>query len=80
MNYDQLIQELSKLYQGVKSGKIEPLLAHELNLTAENIQGVIRLGLFNAKLQNRAPDLTFFKKAVKRATKPAAKKATTRKR
>lgn len=78
MNYDLLIDELSDLYQGVKSGKIEPSLAHELNSTAENIQGVIRLGLLNAKLQNRAPNLAFFREAVKKAQKAPAPRTRNR--
>ncbi|AXY83344.1 hypothetical protein [Acidovorax phage ACPWH] len=69
MNYDDLTQELSALYKDIKAKKIEPALAHELNNTAQNIQGVIRLGLLNAKLQNRAPDLAFFRDARKAAVK-----------
>lgn len=61
MNFDELTQELSDLYKGLKAGKIEPSLAHELNNTAMNIQGAIRLGLLHAKLQNKTPDLSFFK-------------------
>lgn len=61
MNFDELTQELSDLYRDLKAGKIEPALAHELNSTALNIQGTIRLGLLHAKLQNKSPDLAFFK-------------------
>lgn len=61
MNFDDLTNELSTLYQDIKTGKIEPALAHELNATALNIQGAIRLGLLNSKLRNESPDLTFFK-------------------
>lgn len=69
MNYDQLTDELSLLYKDLRSGKIEPSLAHELNNTALNIQGVVRLGLLNSKLQNKAPDLAFFRASRKAATK-----------
>lgn len=75
MNYEDLTKELSDLYIGLKTGKIEPSLAHELNNTALNIQSTIRLGLLNAKLQNRAPDLKFFKSAVAKAKKTGAPRA-----
>lgn len=65
MNFDKLTSELSELYHDIKSGKIEPALAHELNATALNIQGTIRLGLLNAKLRNESPNLTFFKQPSK---------------
>lgn len=68
MNFEDLTDELSLLYKDLKSGKIEPALAHELNNTALNIQGTIRLGLLNAKLQNAAPNLKFFT-AAKKASK-----------
>ena len=61
MNFDDLTAELSTLYQDIKAGTIEPALAHELNATALNIQGTIRLGLLNSKLRNEAPNLKFFK-------------------
>jgi hypothetical protein len=68
MNFEALTDELSDLYRDLKAGKIEPALAHELNNTALNIQGTIRLGLLNAKLRNEAPDLKFFRKAKAEAT------------
>lgn len=81
MNYDDLTNELAGLYKDLKAKKIEPALAHELNNTAANIQGVVRLGLLNAKMQNRSPDLQFFKnarQAATRASTPAAKKGARR--
>lgn len=78
MNYDELTNELAALYKDIREKRVEPALAHELNNTAANIQGVIRLGLLNAKLQNRAPDLAFFKEArkeaVRKPTQTAAQK------
>lgn len=68
MNYDELTNELAALFRDLKDKKIEPALAHELNNTAANIQGVVRLGLLNAKMQSRAPDLAFFKAARRDAT------------
>lgn len=68
MNYEDLTKELSNLFMDLKAGKVEPALAHELNVTALNIQGTIRLGLLNAKLQNKAPDLAFFKEARQKVT------------
>lgn len=62
MNFDKLTNELCDLYQSLKDGKTEPALAHELNVTALSIQGMIRLGLLNAKLRNETPELTIFKK------------------
>ena len=64
MNYDQLTEKLSALYNDLRDGKVEPALAHELNSTAQNIQSVVRLGLLNAKLNGKRPDLDFFKKAT----------------
>ena len=55
-----MTRELGQLYKDLKDGKVEPALAHELNNTAANIQGVIRLGLLNAKLRNESPNLAFF--------------------
>lgn len=76
MNFEALTQELSDLYTGLKNGKIKPETAHELNNTAANIQANIRLGLFNCRLRNEVPDLTFFKKPVPKAkTKTPVKKA-----
>lgn len=69
MNYDQLTDELSKLYQDLKAGRVEVPIAHELNNTAMNIQGTIRLGLLNAKLRGEKPDLKFFRKAREAASK-----------
>ena len=76
MNYEDLTQELSSLYKDLKAGKIEPALAHELNNTALNIQGTIRLGLLNAKLRNEAPNLKFFAQQRKAAVSHTAKKGT----
>jgi len=53
MNYDKLADELATLYAKLRDGTIEPALAHELNNTAMNIQGVIRLGLLNAKVKSQ---------------------------
>lgn len=72
MNYDELTDELAALYRDIKAKKIEPALAHELNNTAANIQGVVRLGLLNAKMQSRSPDLAFFKAARRDATRKGA--------
>lgn len=69
MNYDELTNELAALYKDLKAKKVEPALAHELNNTAANIQGVIRLGLLNAKMQHKTPDLQFFRAARQAATK-----------
>ena len=63
MDYEELTDELSTLYKELKERKIEASLAHELNNTALNIQGTIRLGLLNAKLRNEAPNLKFFRQA-----------------
>ena len=65
MNLEALTNELTGLYKDIRAGKVEPAVAHELNNTAANIQGVIRLGLLNAKLQNKSPDLAFFKEVQK---------------
>lgn len=70
MNCDELTKELSELYKGLKTGKIKPATALEMNRTATNIQANVRLELFNARLKNETPDLAFFKKS---AHKPAAK-------
>jgi len=64
MNYDKLADELATLYAKLRDGTIEPALAHELNNTAMNIQGVIRLGLLNAKLRGEKPDLKFFHRRI----------------
>ena len=69
MNYDDLTRELGQLWADLRSGKVEPALAHELNNTAQNIHAVVRLGLLDAKMKNRTPDLAFFKAARKRAVK-----------
>lgn len=69
MNFEAFTDELTALYKDIRAGKVEPAIAHELNNTASNIQGAIRLGLLNAKLQNRSPDLAFFRSARKAATK-----------
>lgn len=74
MNFDKLLTELSDLYTGIKSGKIEVPKAHELNNTALNIQGTIRLALLNAKLRNEAPSLTFFGKAAPPRKRPQTTK------
>ena len=49
MNFEELTDELSQLYKGLKNKTIEPALAHELNNTALNIQGTIRLGLLKMR-------------------------------
>lgn len=69
MNLEAFTNELTALYKDIREGKVETAVAHELNNTAANIQGAIRLGLLNAKLQNKAPDLAFFKDARKAAAK-----------
>lgn len=69
MNLEDLTKELTTLYAEIRAGKIELPVAHELNNTAVNIQGVVRLGLLNAKLQNKVPNLDFFKEAHGKATK-----------
>lgn len=74
MNLEALTNELTGLYKDIRAGKVEPAVAHELNNTAANIQGVIRLGLLNAKLQNKSPDLAFFKEARKAAVKKGAQR------
>ncbi|WP_315127347.1 hypothetical protein [Comamonas antarctica] len=75
MNYDDLTDELGQLYRDLRTGKVDPAVAHELNATAQNIHAVVRLGLLNAKLKNASPDLKFFRSARKAATKkPAARK------
>ena len=67
MNYDELTEELGKLWKDLRERKIEPALAHELNNTAQNIHSVVRLGLLDAKMKNQKPDLAFFKAARKQA-------------
>ena len=62
MNFDKMTTELAVLYAGIKNKTIDLATAHELNNTAANIQGVIRLGLLNAKMVGKTPDLSFFKK------------------
>ena len=74
MNYDKLADELATLYTDLKAGKVEPALAHELNNTAMNIQGVIRLGLLNAKLRGEKPDLKFFRQKIAAAKKKGVRK------
>lgn len=71
MNYNELTDELSQLYKNIKAGKVDPTVAHELNNTAANIQSTVRLGLLNAKLQGKTPDLKFFKAAARKAAKGA---------
>lgn len=73
MNYDELTTELGQLFKDIKTKKIEPAVAHELNATVQNIHSVVRLGLLNAKLKGASPDLEFFKAARKQAAKPKAK-------
>ena len=74
MNLEALTNELTGLYEDIRAGKVAPAVAHELNNTAANIQGVIRLGLLNAKLQNKSPDLAFFKEARQAAAKKGVKR------
>ena len=62
MNCEELTKELADLYRGLKSGKIKPTTAREMNMTASNIQANIRLELLNSRLKNETPDLSFFKK------------------
>lgn len=76
MNYDQLTNELAALYKDLRTGKVDPGLAHELNNTAQNIHSVVRLGLLNAKLNGVRPNLAFFVQARKAAVKATAKKAS----
>lgn len=74
MNLESFTEELTALYKDIGTGKVEAAMAHELNNTAANIQGAIRLGLLNAKLQNKSPDLAFFRSARKAAVKKAVKR------
>jgi len=76
MNFEKLTDELSKLYDDIRNGKIEVSLAHELNNTALNIQGNVRLGLLNSKLRNEAPNLKFFKEERKQAVRETTRKAS----
>ena len=69
MNYDEFTDELSALYKDLRAGKVEPAVAHELNNTAQNIQGVVRLGLLNAKLSGERPKLRFFAEARQASVK-----------
>lgn len=69
MNFEELTQELSALYRDLKSGKVRPEKARELNNTAVNLQSAVRLGLLNARLRNETPDLDFFKKKAKKGAR-----------
>lgn len=69
MNFDKLADELSKLYADIKAQKVDLGTAHELNNTAANIQGVVRLCLLNAKMRGETPSLAFFGKARRAAVK-----------
>lgn len=69
MNYDDLTNELSQLFKDIKAKKIDPAIAHELNVTVQNIHAVVRLGLLNAKLKSQAPNLAFFKETRKKAVR-----------
>lgn len=69
MNFDKLADELSKLYDDIKKQKVDLGTTHELNNTAANIQGVVRLGLLNAKMRGETPNLAFFSKARRAAVK-----------
>lgn len=60
MNFDQHLADLTTLYGDIKAGRIDPAVAHELNNTAMNIQGAVRLSLLNAKMRNEAPAMAFF--------------------
>jgi hypothetical protein len=69
VNYNQLADELAKLYADIKEKRIDLTVAHELNNTAANITSVVRLGLLNSKLQGKTPDLAFFAQARTQATR-----------
>lgn len=75
MNYDDLTNELGQLFKDIKSKKIDPAVAHELNATVTNIHHVVRLGLLNAKLKGETPNLAFFKSARKKAVATKRKAA-----
>lgn len=66
MNNDQLREKLATLFDEIRAKKVAPDVAHQMNMTATNIQACVRLELLNARMRNEQPDIDFFKKSKKK--------------
>jgi hypothetical protein len=75
MNVAEWVNELESLWKGLKSGRVKPTVAREMNQTASNVIGFAKLVVETSRLRGGPPSMPLLgnsrvprkiKKAIKR--------------